>query len=215
MDRAMSGLQPHRVPPTSTLIAFESAARHGNFSHAARELHTSQSAISRHMARLETQLGARLFERSRTGVRLTEAGRRFRDAVASGLGALRAGAADAATLSAEVRPEVAIACADEVSHLFLMARYRALREALGEHVRVRIQVHSTALDVVKFALAQCITDRETAQPTEILKFCRKAIMEPEEETRSGPETGKDDFDGISFHTTTVRDRLAHSRVFRY
>ena len=122
MDRAMSGLQPCRVPPTSKLIAFESAARHGNFSHAAQELETSQTAISRHMARLETQLGVRLFERSRTGVRLAEAGRRFRDAVASGLGALRAGAADAATLSAEARPEVAIACADEVSHLFLMPR---------------------------------------------------------------------------------------------
>ena len=36
-------------------------------------------------------------------------------------------------------------------------------------------------------------------------------MEPEEETRSGPETGKDDFEGTSFHTTTIRDRLAHSR----
>ncbi|MDE0626850.1 MAG: LysR family transcriptional regulator [Bryobacterales bacterium] len=66
---------PYSIPSTSTLLAFESAARHGNFSQAARELETSQSAISRLMARLETQLGARLFERSRTGVRLTEAGR--------------------------------------------------------------------------------------------------------------------------------------------
>ena len=127
------------------LLAFESAARHGNFSQAARELETSQSAISRHMARLETQLGARLFERSRTGVRLTEAGRRFRDAVTVGFGALRTGAADVATLSGEARPEVAIACADEVSHLFLMPRYQALMEALREHVRIRIQVHSSAM----------------------------------------------------------------------
>ncbi|MDE0392620.1 MAG: LysR family transcriptional regulator [Rhodospirillales bacterium] len=127
------------------LLAFESAARHGNFSQAARELETSQSAISRHMARLETQLGARLFERSRTGVRLTEAGRRFRDAVAVGFGALRAGAAEVTTLSDEARPEVAIACADEVSHLFLMPHYQALMEALEEHVRIRIQVHSSAM----------------------------------------------------------------------
>ncbi|MDE0391784.1 MAG: LysR family transcriptional regulator [Rhodospirillales bacterium] len=133
---------PCSIPPTSTLLAFESAARHGNFSRAARELETSQSAVSRHVARLETQLGARLFERSRTGVDLTEAGRRFRDAVAVGLGALRAGTADAAALSREARPEVAIACTDEVSQLFLMPRYQELSEALGELVRVRIQVHS-------------------------------------------------------------------------
>ena len=135
---------PYSIPPTSTLLAFESAARLGNFSRVARELGTSQSAISRHMARLETRLGARLFERSRTGVDLTEAGRRFRDAVAVGLGALRAGAADAAALSDEARPEVTIACADEVSHLFLMPRYQALTEALGEQVRIRIQFHASA-----------------------------------------------------------------------
>ena len=136
---------PYSIPPAPALIAFESAAHYGNFSRAAAELGTSQSAISRHMARLETQLRARLFERSRTGVRLTEAGRLFRDAVHVGLGALRAGAADAASLSGEARPEVSIACADEVSHLFLMPRYQALREALGEHIRVRIQVHSPAM----------------------------------------------------------------------
>ena len=135
---------PYSIPPASTVLAFESAARLGNFSRVARELGTSQSAISRHMARLETQIGARLFERSRTGVRLTEAGRRFRDAVAVGFGALRAGAADVASLSDEDRPEVTIACADEVSHLFLMPRYQALTETLGEQVRIRIQVHASA-----------------------------------------------------------------------
>ena len=206
MDRAMSGLQPYRVPPTSTLIAFESAARHGNFSHAARELHTSQSAISRHMARLETQLGARLFERSRTGVRLTEAGRRFRDAVASGLGALRAGAADAATLSAEVRPEVAIACADEVSHLFLMPRYRALREALGEQVRVRIQVHSTAADRLPPRLPADMVlawdagistpgDRVVVAMEALRPFCSPGYAADHAETLSGPVAG---WGGLTF-----------------
>ena len=129
------------IPPTSALIAFECAARHGNFTQAAIELATSQSAISRHMARLEKHLGAPLFERSRTGVRLTEGGRRFRDAVVAGFGALRAGAAEVETLSRDEPAEVTIACSDEVSQLFLMPRYRALTEALG---RMSVSAFSSA-----------------------------------------------------------------------
>lgn len=135
---SMSRRGPYRIPPTSALIAFESAARHGNFSRAARELRTSQSAISRHIASLERQLSTRLFDRSRTGVSLTDAGNRYRDAVAIGLGAIHAGAAEVAELSTAERVELVIACSDEISHLFLMPRYDALQKALGERVRLRI-----------------------------------------------------------------------------
>ncbi|MDE0387383.1 MAG: LysR family transcriptional regulator [Rhodospirillales bacterium] len=134
----MSGRGPYRIPPTSALIAFESAARHGNFSRAARELRTSQSAISRHIASLERQLSTRLFHRSRTGVSLTDAGSRYRDAVAIGLGAIHAGAAEVAELSSVEQVELVIACSDEISHLFVMPRYDALQKALGDQVRIRI-----------------------------------------------------------------------------
>ncbi len=196
----VSGRGPHSIPSTSTLIAFESAAHHGNFSRAAMDLCTSQSAISRHLARLETELGARLFKRSRTGVRLTEAGMRFRDAVAVGLGALRAGAADAATLSGEARPEVAIACADETSHLFLMPHYQAIREALGEHVRVRIQVHSPSMghfpprplaDVVLAWDAGISTpgDRVVVAREALRPFCSPSYAVEHAEALSGPVSG--------------------------
>ena len=90
---------PYRIPSANTLIAFESAARHGNFTVAARELRTSQSAVSRQISQLETWLSARLFERSRAGATLTDAGARFRDGVAAGLAAIHRGAAEAAELS--------------------------------------------------------------------------------------------------------------------
>ncbi len=197
---------PYSIPPASALIAFESAAHYGNFSRAAAELGTTQSVISRHMARLETQLRARLFERSRTGVRLTEPGRLFRDAVHVGLGALRAGAADAASLSGEARPEVAIACADEVSHLFLMPRYQALREALGEHVRLRIQVHSPAMghvpprppaDVVLAWDAGISTpgDRVVVAREALRPFCSPGYAAEHAETLSGPVAG---WGGLTF-----------------
>lgn len=98
----------------SALAAFEAAARYGNFSRAARELGTSQSAISRHIAILEKQLSARLFDRSRTGVSLTAAGHCFHKAVLVGLGALRAGAAEVAQVSDDGQPQAALSCTADV-----------------------------------------------------------------------------------------------------
>jgi LysR family glycine cleavage system transcriptional activator len=64
-----------RLPPLNALRAFEAAARHENFSHAADELHVTQGAISRHIKLLEARLGAPLFRRRAQGVELTEQGR--------------------------------------------------------------------------------------------------------------------------------------------
>ena len=55
--------------------------------------------ISRHISSLEIQLSVRLFERSRSGVSLTDAGHHFRDAVVTGLRVIHAGAAETASLS--------------------------------------------------------------------------------------------------------------------
>ena len=132
----MNGRDRDRIPPTSALIAFESAARHANFTLAARELRTSQAAVSRQIARLETCLSARLFDRSRAGATLTDAGKRFRDGVVAGLAAIRRGSAEAAELSQA--EQVVIACSHDASHFLIMPRYDALRRVLGENVRVRI-----------------------------------------------------------------------------
>jgi len=55
---------------------FEAAARHENFTAAARELGMTQAAVSYQIALLEDKLGAALFRREKKRVRLTEAGRR-------------------------------------------------------------------------------------------------------------------------------------------
>ena len=52
-------------------------AEHLSFSRAAQVLGVRQSAVSRRVRALEDKLGVSLFERDSTGVRLTEAGRRF------------------------------------------------------------------------------------------------------------------------------------------
>lgn len=67
--------------------AFVTTAGTLHFGRAAEELHTSQQALSKRVARLEELLGVRLFERQ-GGVRLSEAGERFlpgaREALAAG-----------------------------------------------------------------------------------------------------------------------------------
>jgi DNA-binding transcriptional LysR family regulator len=60
--------------PLTALRAFEAAGRLGSFKAAAEELSVTPAAISHQVKTLEAWLGALLFERTGTGVRLTEAG---------------------------------------------------------------------------------------------------------------------------------------------
>ena len=66
-----------QIPNLRHLYAAAEAARRGSISRAADSVHLSQSAVTQGIARLEKMAGERLFERSGTGIRPTEAGRRF------------------------------------------------------------------------------------------------------------------------------------------
>lgn len=59
---------------TAYLHEFAKVADCGSFTAAARELHLTQSTLSKHVALLEREFGADLFVRDRSGVSLTEAG---------------------------------------------------------------------------------------------------------------------------------------------
>ncbi|SDM66857.1 DNA-binding transcriptional regulator, LysR family [Franzmannia pantelleriensis] len=59
---------------TQSLQAFLAVADHGSFSLAGEQLHLTQPAVSKRIASLEEQVGARLFDRINRRVSLTEAG---------------------------------------------------------------------------------------------------------------------------------------------
>jgi LysR family glycine cleavage system transcriptional activator len=61
----------------NSVVAFEAAGRHGNFTNAARELCITRVAVSRRIKSLEDDLGVRLFVRLHRGVVLTEEGNKL------------------------------------------------------------------------------------------------------------------------------------------
>ncbi|AEB83314.1 LysR family transcriptional regulator [Alicycliphilus denitrificans] len=85
-------------PSLPELHAFAAAARLGSFSRAAGELHVTQGAISRAIARLEEHLGVALFEREGRRSVLTRAGADYLDAVGPSITAI-----ESATLAVRTR----------------------------------------------------------------------------------------------------------------
>ena len=64
--------QRRRLPPLNALRAFESAARHLNFSRAADELSVTPGAVSQQIQNLEDYVGVALFKRTPKGLLLTD-----------------------------------------------------------------------------------------------------------------------------------------------
>lgn len=77
-----------RLPPMNTLVAFEAAFRHRNFTRAAEELHLTQASVSRLIRQLEQSLNTTLFERGRRNVTPTQAGEVLAETVRRTLGDL-------------------------------------------------------------------------------------------------------------------------------
>lgn len=87
-----------RLPSTTALLCFETAARLGSFTRAGRELQLTQAAVSRQVIGLESRLDVPLFERRPGALVLTEAGRAFLAEVGPALERLERAAANASVL---------------------------------------------------------------------------------------------------------------------
>ncbi len=209
----MNEFNSDRLPSISTLIVFECAARLGSFTKAASELHTSQPAVSLHISRLENQISARLFDRSRSGVSLTEAGRQFFDAVVVALGVLHTASEEAANLSPA--SQVVIACAHDSSHLVVFPRYDALLEVIGKDNRLRLLTYQRfprdppydpAADVVltwnaaRVAANVAEEDRAVVWDEEVQLVCSPAYASAHADTLKRPIA---EWDGLTFLNLNV------------
>lgn len=139
------------VPPVASLQAFEAVARRRSFALAATELHLTASAISHQVARLESQLGVRLFERSAHGVRLSAAGELYLSRVSGALSAIAAATDD---LRQGVSNSLYVHSAPSLASLWLMPRLRAFAQAHPD-ISLNLSAAHTHSD---FALGQADID---------------------------------------------------------
>jgi DNA-binding transcriptional LysR family regulator len=109
-------------------------AEHLSFSRAAQVLGVRQSAVSRRVRALEDKLGVSLFERSATGVRLTEAGRRFLERSRSALAEIDHAVKAAANAGRGVEGAIRIGIQSSLSAGFartLLRTYHDRHPAIG------------------------------------------------------------------------------------
>jgi DNA-binding transcriptional LysR family regulator len=109
-------------------------AEHLSFSRAARVLGVRQSAVSRRVRELEDKLGVSLFERDASGVRVTEAGRRFLGRSGAALAEIDYAVKAAANAGRGAEGAIRIGILSSLSNGFvreLLARYREVYPAVA------------------------------------------------------------------------------------
>jgi len=109
--------------------AFVTIVRRGGFTRAASTLHLSQPAVSRRLHLLEREVGAPLFERIRSGVVLTEAGRHVPAARGGALASLRDAVEAVGALQRADRGTITLAVVGTLASTTLTGRLRRFREA--------------------------------------------------------------------------------------
>ncbi|MEU1996281.1 LysR family transcriptional regulator [Nocardia gamkensis] len=114
-------------------------AETNSFTRAAERCLVVQSALSHQIARLERELGARLFERTSRRVRLTAAGAAFLPAARQCLDAAERAAAEVAAAVGEVRGRLAVGLIPTVAAVDIPEALRDFRQRYP-HVRISLRV---------------------------------------------------------------------------
>ncbi|TDD96718.1 LysR family transcriptional regulator [Actinomadura rubrisoli] len=136
-------------------------AETSNFTRAAQQCLVVQSALSHQIARLERELGTKLFDRTSRRVRLTPAGEAFLPAARQALDAAERARAEVAAVAGEIRGRLAIGAIPTVAAVDLPValkqfhlRYREVQISLrsGASEELIEQVRQGALDAAFLGL---------------------------------------------------------------
>src|SRR3989442_5301450 len=117
---------------------FVAIIRRGGFTRAASSLHLSQPAVSRRLDLLERELGRPLFDRTRGGARLTEAGQVFLPHAEALLASMRDGAEAVRGLDRTDRGVVTVALVGTLASTELTTRLKRFRRAYPD-VRLAVR----------------------------------------------------------------------------
>ena len=122
-----------RLPPLNALLAFEAAARHGNFTRAAEELSIAQPAVTRHVLNIENWIGDKLFKRRGNVVELTPAGQSLAELSTAAFDRLELGLR---TIHPSNNNELVVGASFGVAHLWVMPRIGRMRAAAKTNINV-------------------------------------------------------------------------------
>ncbi|MFT4439067.1 LysR substrate-binding domain-containing protein [Caballeronia sp. 15715] len=132
-----------RLPPLSTITAFEASARLMSFTRAGEELSLSQGAVSRQVKTLEDRMKVSLFNRRHKEIQLTRAGAIFQQSVQQSLDAMRRAVAVIEKLDQET---ITVAATPSLASFWLMP---AIMDFHTEHpnVDIRVVARNTQVDL--------------------------------------------------------------------
>jgi DNA-binding transcriptional LysR family regulator len=189
------------------LLSFVRTAEHGSFSAAARVLGLTPAGVSKNVARLEADLGIRLFHRTTRRLALTEGGERFLQQVDGPLTSLQAAVESVAELGADPAGTLKLSMGQAFGRAFIapllgdfMRRYpRVVPDLYFDNNQVDIVAEGFDAAIGGgFALADGIVARELA-PIHIVAVASPGYMAG----RASPRTPDDlaGFDGIMRRST--------------
>ncbi|KAA0179805.1 LysR family transcriptional regulator [Cupriavidus gilardii] len=141
------------------LAAYGMVVKHRGFTAAARVTHTSKSALSKRVARLEERLGVRLIERSSRGFRVTAIGAEVATHAETVIASVEEAERAAQLLTSAPRGAIRIACPPGLLHT-------ALADALSQFalrypdIRVAVTVSNRRVDLVEEPFDLAIRARE-------------------------------------------------------
>lgn len=133
------------LPPLNPLHVFEVASRLESFTKAADELNVTQSAVSRQIATLESNLNMMLFRRGKGGISLTDAGEFYRREI--GAAFARIEAATEELRSRKSAGPLRVRVYSSFAAIWLIPRLSSFRE---KHPSIELQMN-TAVQPVDFS----------------------------------------------------------------
>ncbi|WP_294771335.1 LysR family transcriptional regulator [uncultured Rhodoferax sp.] len=136
------------------LQAFVAVAERGSFRAAAEEIHLSSPALSRRIERLESILGAKLFNRTTRDVRLTPLGRTFLDRARAALDDLEAAMLGISDIAGSRTGRVTVACVPSAALHFLPSVVRSFSERFPQ-IRIRLMDEAAGQVLASVLSGEC------------------------------------------------------------
>jgi DNA-binding transcriptional LysR family regulator len=136
------------------LQAFVAVAERGSFRAAADEIHLSSPALSRRIERLESILGAKLFNRTTREVKLTPLGRTFLERARAALDDLEAAMLGISDIAGSRTGRVTVACVPSAALHFLPSVVSSFSDKFPE-IRIRLMDEAAGQVLASVLAGEC------------------------------------------------------------